>query len=82
MGPESTRLPAAALGLGEGDFLPTALSAVDPLGWIVIWCIHESGPTRSMPQQKGLHDSYSDSPYNDNRIWIVAKPRKIILIGD
>ena len=38
MGPKSTRLPAAAQGLWEGIgvFFPTALSAVDPLGWIRI----------------------------------------------
>jgi hypothetical protein len=41
MGPESTRLPAATLGLGSGVaegevFLPTALSAAGPLGCIGI----------------------------------------------
>jgi hypothetical protein len=57
MGPESTRLPAAALGLGSGYcwrvFLPTALSAAVPLGWIGIWTLHGSIPTRGLPQQQG-----------------------------
>ena len=32
----------------------TALNAAGPLGWIRIWCLHESRPTRHLPQQKGL----------------------------
>jgi hypothetical protein len=56
MGDESTRLPAAAQGLGRGVhvvFLPIALSAVDPLGWIGIWSLQRSRLTRGLPQQQG-----------------------------
>jgi hypothetical protein len=45
MGPESksTRLPVAALERGgSGGVLPTALSAVGPLGQVRIWCLHGS----------------------------------------
>jgi hypothetical protein len=46
MGSKSTGFPEAALGFqcggggwgGEG-FLSTAVSAVDPLGWLRIWCL-------------------------------------------
>jgi hypothetical protein len=38
---------------GQGTVLQTALSAVGPLGWIGIWCLHKSRPNRGLPQQKG-----------------------------
>ena len=52
MGPESTRLPVIALEIG-GGFLLTALSAADPLGWVLIWCLLKGRSTRSLSQQKG-----------------------------
>ena len=36
------------MGLGEGGVLPTALNAVDTLGWVTIWCLHESRQSRSL----------------------------------
>jgi hypothetical protein len=39
---------------GEGGgFLPTALSAAGPLGWIGLWILQGSRPTMGLPQQQG-----------------------------
>ena len=44
VGLETTRLPAAAPGLGRG-VLATALSAAGPWEWIRFWCLHGSRST-------------------------------------
>lgn len=50
MGPESTRLLAAALGLRAraGVFLPTALSEAGPLECIGIWSLHGNRQTSGL----------------------------------
>jgi hypothetical protein len=45
--------PRGSCGSLEERFLLTVLSAVGPLGWIRIWCLNRSMPSKSLPQQKG-----------------------------
>ena len=59
MGPKSTTLPVAALGLGgRAGSLPNAMSVTGPLEWIRIWYLHWSRqvksllPTENTRQQK------------------------------
>lgn len=56
MGLESSRLPEDSSGTREGGvwFLPAALCAVDPLGWVRIRCLQGSRPASNLPQKKRL----------------------------
>ena len=52
MSPPGSQLQLRDSGVGVGAFLPTALSAVVPLGWVGIWSLHGSRATRGLPQQQ------------------------------
>ena len=64
------------LGVFEGGFLPTALSAVGPLGWIRIWCLHWSRPVKCLLQQKGLGGSLSFLKYFSHKLVHLITIRK------
>ena len=55
MGPESIRLPEAALGFGagEGVVLTNCSVCSGSPRMYQIWSLHRSKPTRGLPQQQG-----------------------------